>query len=67
VDPGRNYPWDWMPAIGRSRGILSGFKLERFDVGLENQGKYILQHTLWDKMLSKKWSVLNVYGAAHDD
>jgi exonuclease III len=67
VDPRRNYLWDWLLAIGRSSGILSRFKLERFDVGVRNQGKFILQHTLWDKMLSKKWSVLNIYGAAHDD
>jgi exonuclease III len=67
VDPRRNYLWDWLPAIERSSGILSRFKLERFDVGVRNQGKFILQHTLWDKMLSKKWSVLNIYGAAHDD
>jgi hypothetical protein len=33
VDPNKCYLWDWIPARGRSGGILSGLKLDRFDVG----------------------------------
>jgi hypothetical protein len=67
IDPNKDYLWDWSPSKGKSRGVLSGFKLDRFDVGIRCQGDYILQHNLWDKLLNKKWNILNVYGAAHDE
>jgi hypothetical protein len=59
--------WDWSPSHGKSSGLLSGFKLDRFDVGVRLQGEYIPQHNLWDKLLNRKWNILNVYGAAHDE
>jgi hypothetical protein len=34
VDSNRNYLWDWSPAKGKSGGILSGLKLDTFDVGM---------------------------------
>jgi exonuclease III len=61
VDPDRSFLWDWVSSQGRSGGLLSGFKLDRFDVSLRHQGKFILQHCLWDKKLNLKWTVLNVY------
>jgi hypothetical protein len=38
VDPNKCYLWDWSPAKGRSGGILSGLKLDSFDVGSQTQG-----------------------------
>jgi hypothetical protein len=35
VDPNRLYLWDWMPIVGKSGGLLSGLKLDRFDVEVE--------------------------------
>jgi hypothetical protein len=64
IDPARAYLCDWIPAIGRSRGVLSEIKSERFDVGSREQGKYVLQHKVSDKKLEVKWTLLNVYGAA---
>jgi exonuclease III len=51
VDPGREYLWDWAPSTGKSGGILSGMKLDRFDVGSRFQGDFMLQHNLWDKQM----------------
>jgi hypothetical protein len=52
IDPSREYLWDWIPAVGKSGGVLSGIKSERFDVGSREQGNFVLLHRLWDK---KKW------------
>jgi len=41
--------------------------LEFFDVGSFCEGQFILQLNLWDKVLKKKWNLLNVYEAAHDE
>jgi exonuclease III len=66
LDPNKNYLWDWSPR-GKSGGLLSGFKVDRFDVGSRSQGDFILQHNLWDKKISKKWNIMNIYGAAQDE
>jgi hypothetical protein len=47
--------------------LLSGFKLDRFDVGSRSHGEFILQHNLWDKKINRKWNILNIYGATHDE
>jgi exonuclease III len=65
-DPNRNFLWDWIPAVGKSGGVLSGFSVYRFDVGSRVQGKYILKHCLWDRKMEVKWNVMNVYGAPHE-
>jgi hypothetical protein len=56
VDPSRMYLWDWVPLNGRAGGLISGIKLDRFNVGSRSQGDFILQHNLWDKMLEVKWN-----------
>jgi hypothetical protein len=50
------YLWDWVPLNGRAGGLISGIKLDRFNVGSRSQGDFILQHNLWDKMLEVKWN-----------
>jgi hypothetical protein len=47
--------------------VVTGLKVERFDVGSRRQGDFILQHNLWDKKLEVKWNIMIVYGAAHDE
>jgi len=66
-DPMQAYLWKWIPSHGKSGGILSGINLEFFDVGSFHEGQFILQLNLWDKELKRKWNLLNVYGAAHDE
>jgi hypothetical protein len=67
IDPGNIYLWDWISAVEKSGGVLSGLKAERFDVGCKKQADFILQCTVWDKMVEVKWYLLNVYGAAQSD
>jgi hypothetical protein len=66
VDPGKDYLWDQIRTKGKSGGIVTGIKLDSFDVGCRVQGEFILQHLVCDKKLNVKWNLLNVYGAAHD-
>jgi hypothetical protein len=40
VDPNRSYLWDWFPAKDKSGGILTGLKLNTFDVGGENSRRF---------------------------
>jgi exonuclease III len=49
VDPDREYLWDRSLAIGKSGGLLSGLKVDIFDVESRFQGDFVLQHNLWDK------------------
>jgi hypothetical protein len=67
IDPNMIYLWDWIPARGKSGGVLFGVKIDRFDVGQRRQGEFILLHHVWDKKLEIKWNILNVYGAAEDE
>jgi hypothetical protein len=46
---------------------VSLIKCDRFDVGSRKQGEFILQHNLRDKHMEKKWNIMNIYGAAHDE
>jgi hypothetical protein len=67
VDPNRNYLWDWILVRGRAGGLLLGLRLDRFDMGNRKRGTYILQHNLWDKLMEKKWDLLNIYGPPQDE
>jgi hypothetical protein len=53
VDPNKNYLWDWSPSKGKSGGILTGLRVDSFDVGSRTQGDFILMNVLWDKKLEK--------------
>jgi hypothetical protein len=46
IDPGKCYLWDWIPAKGKSGGVLTGLKVERFDVGVRRQGVYSSSHNM---------------------
>ena len=42
LDPSQIYLWKLLPSRGRSGGILSGIRVEFFNVGSFKEGKYIL-------------------------
>jgi hypothetical protein len=67
LDPNKKFLWDWIPSKGRPGGVLSGFKIDRFDVGCTVLGNFMLHHTVWDKLLETKWCLMNVFGAAQED
>jgi hypothetical protein len=63
----QDYLWMWNPSKGKSRGILVGILLERFDVGSFTPREFMLEMNLWDKVLKIKWNLLVVYGAAQEE
>ena len=46
---------------------MSGINLEYFDVGSFQEGQFLLQLNLWDKVMKRKWNFVNVYGPAQDE
>jgi hypothetical protein len=63
-DPHGLFDWRWLPAVGRSGGILGGFRLSRFDIQNTSMGKFHIKVTLLDLKLQLKWNLVIVYGAA---
>jgi hypothetical protein len=53
-DPNQDYLWLYNSAHGKSGGILCGVKNELYDVGSFQQGEFMLQMNLWDKMKKVK-------------
>ena len=54
-------------AHGKSGGILCGVRKDLFYVGSFQQGEFMLQMNLWDKIKKVKWIFLVVYGATQDE
>jgi exonuclease III len=67
LDRSMTYLWDWIPAKDKSGGVLSVFKIDKFDVGKRSQGNFVLQHNMWDKKVEVKLNILNVYGAIQSE
>lgn len=66
-DTQQKYLWEWIPSKGKSRGIVLGANLDKYDVGSFRKGDYLLQFNLWDKEIKKKWNLLVVYGTAQEE
>ena len=67
IDPQQKYVWHWIPSRGRSGGILSGIKTERFDILSSKTGTYFIMVKVFDKKLRKNLCLVNVYGPAQDE
>jgi exonuclease III len=64
IDPRGEFDWKWINSVGRSGGILGGFRLSRFTICDTSVGKFYIKATLSDLKLSVKWCLVIVYGAA---
>lgn len=58
------FTWKWLPATGRSGGILVGASDDTFDVIASDVGNFFVSMILIQKECSKTWEVINVYGPA---
>jgi len=67
IDNAKEFSWYWTPSNGRSGGMLSGIKKDRFIVESFENGDYMLVANVLDKNLNKRWSLVNVYGPTHDE
>jgi hypothetical protein len=59
--------WQWLPARGRSGGMLCGIKKENFEVLSFESGEFFIMATVVDKQENKKFSLAVVYGPAQED
>jgi hypothetical protein len=64
IDPQGQFDWKWISSIGRSGGILGGFRLSRFSIIDTVVGKFFIKVTLHDLKLCLNWVFVIVYGAA---
>jgi hypothetical protein len=67
VDPFDRFSWNFIPSVGKSGGILCGVKKETLEVVSWIAGNYLLQVAVFDVRLKCVWTLVVVYGAAHDD
>ncbi|CAN6218645.1 unnamed protein product [Urochloa humidicola] len=67
MDPTKSFIWHWLPACGRSGGILCGFKIDNFDLVAWEEGEFSVQATVRDKKTNGILTLATVYGPAHDD
>jgi hypothetical protein len=67
IDLGGIFFWKWIPFIGKSGGILCGVRQDSFGVLGHKIGEYILRLDFWDNKKNCKWSLLTIYGPAHDE
>ena len=62
IDPGMAFYWHWLPATGRSGGMLCGVKKDRFEVLKFEQGQFSVVANVLDKKLKRIWCLLLFMG-----
>jgi exonuclease III len=67
IDPLSQFCWKWSPSVGRSGGILGGFKLDRFKVCDTIVNRFFIKVKLFDIKIQQSWSMVIVYGAAQEE
>lgn len=58
------FHWEWVPATGRSGGILLGLNKETFEGISFSRGEFLLGVEMIQKNNNFKWELLVVYGPA---
>lgn len=59
--------WFWVPCVGHSGGMLMGVDKGMATVTAEDHGEFFQSMTMSMVDDSFKWSLINIYGPAHDD
>lgn len=67
IDLGKLFAWKWLPAIGKSGGILCGVRVDRFDIINVETGNFSLVANVFDKKFKKSLVLATVPGPAHDE
>jgi exonuclease III len=67
IDNNSDFSWVWIPSNGKSGGMLSGIRKDRFEIENCETGEFMIIANIFDKMCKKHWSLGNVYGPAQDD
>lgn len=67
LDPSNVFSWDWIPSIGKSGGVLCGFRNDTFKIQSVRKGQYIIQFRLHRVSLACDIAILVVHGSAHEE
>jgi hypothetical protein len=67
IDINNEFSWSWTPSVGKSGGMLSGIRNDRFEVENFENGDFMIIANVFDKSLKKHWTLVNVYGPAQDE
>ena len=67
IDPGNVFFWKWIPSVGKSGGILCGARYDTLGVQTVQVGEYMILMNLWDIKKKCRWSIITVYGPAHEN
>ena len=67
LDSTKEFSWHWTPSSGKSGGMLSGIKNDRFEVENFDNGEFMIIANVFDKSLRKHWTLANIYGPAQDE
>jgi hypothetical protein len=58
IDHMNCFEWRWIPFVGRSGGILGGFRSSRFNICNTSVGRFHIKVTLMDLKLQLKWNLI---------
>jgi hypothetical protein len=64
LDNNKEFSWFWTPSNGKSGGMLSGIRKDRFEVENFENDDFMIVANVFDRSLKKSWSLTNVYGPA---
>ena len=67
IDPNNLFFWKWIPSVGKSGGILCGARYDSLGVQNVKMGDHMILMNLWDNKKKCRWSVITVYGPAHEN
>jgi exonuclease III len=67
IDNNKEFSWFWSPSNGKSGGMLSGVRKDKFEVENFDSGDFMIIANVFYKSLKKNWSLANVYGPAQDE
>lgn len=56
IDPHKKFAWHWLASDGKSRGILCGVSIDRFDVVKVEEGQFSLAATVIEKKRKQNFS-----------
>jgi hypothetical protein len=56
IDNNKEFSWFWTPSNGKSGGMLSGVRKDKFDVENFDSGDYMTIANVFYKSLKKNWS-----------
>jgi hypothetical protein len=67
MDPFNQFCWKWIASVGRTGGILGGYRYSRFDVCDSVMNRFFIKGYLDGFENSKKWCLIIVYGDAQEE